>query len=382
MSQVRAKSIKRKIKNVKGRRDIKRRRARKMNKNKVGDKVIGLSLDLFSLVTEESKLHPIFKLILDDKYRSEREVLSKWAVGFEDRDGKFIHEFQTTFESSMWELYIHAFLKELGADIDFSYASPDFLARLNKDICIEATIAAPSQHGTPPIGHSSEDIPEDLGAFNQEAVVRLCNSFTSKTSKYRNSYSHMTHVENKPYVIAIASFDRPFSHLSSNRPIMAALYGVYFDEEATIESGSENVVQYPVDGVMKNEHTSIPLGYFTTDEYKEVSAVIYSSLATWGKIRALADNKEALSVYTSYHPNEHGLTPEMRVAKKPDYYEELADGLHIFHNPYAENPLSISTFNHKRVAQYLPDKQGNMEVVAPDDFLLLRHLNTVNTVDK
>lgn len=30
------------------------------------------------------------------------DVLSDWARGFEDRDGKFVEEFQTTFNSAFW----------------------------------------------------------------------------------------------------------------------------------------------------------------------------------------------------------------------------------------------------------------------------------------
>lgn len=378
MSQIRAKLTKRKIKNVKARRDIKRRRSKGRYKYARPKSLLQPGLDLFSPVTDEDKFHPIFKLLLEEKYGPERDVLSQWAVGFEDRDRKFVHEFQTTFESSMWELYLHTFLKSLDAKIDFSYSAPDFVASLDRDICIEATICAPAQNAPPPIGHSSDDIPDDLNEFNKEATIRLCNSFTSKVTKYRKSYSKAEHTKSKPYIIAIASFDRPFSHLSSNRPIMAMLYGVYFDEEATIESGAENVVRYPVDGVWKNENTSIPLGYFTNDQYKEVSAVVFSSLATWGKIRALADNRDALSVYSTFHPSEHGLMPELRVTKKVDYVEDLADGLQIFHNPFAENPISPDTFNHSRIAQYIPDKEGNLETIAPDDFLMLRYLNTIN----
>lgn len=33
-------------------------------------------------------------------------------MGFEDRDGKFVKEFQTTFNSSFWELYLFACLRD------------------------------------------------------------------------------------------------------------------------------------------------------------------------------------------------------------------------------------------------------------------------------
>ena len=48
-------------------------------------------------------------------------VLSGWAHGFEDRDGKFIREFQTTYNSAFWELYLFAVLKLLGIEVNFSF---------------------------------------------------------------------------------------------------------------------------------------------------------------------------------------------------------------------------------------------------------------------
>lgn len=53
----------------------------------------------------------------------------------------------------MWELYVHAFLKQLDADINFSHNTPDFVAKLSVDIIIEATIAAPPQRGIAPSAH-------------------------------------------------------------------------------------------------------------------------------------------------------------------------------------------------------------------------------------
>lgn len=335
-------------------------------------------LDLFTPVADEDKQHPIFKMILEEKYQPERDVLISWADGFEDRDGKFVYEFQTTFESSMWELYIHAFLKDLNAEIDFSHHAPDFVAELNKKLTIEATIAAPPQGGEPAAGHTQKHAPKDFAEFNQQSAIRISNSLSAKIKKYRGSYSKLEHVKDKPYVIALASFDRPFAHYAVNRSIIAVLYGVYFDEENTIKAGADHIIRYPVKAVVKNENVGIPVGLFTTEEYCDVSAVIYSSLATWGKIRGLADSPEAMSVYNTCHlPVTDSLIPEVRFTKKSEYTEHLADGLHIIHNPYAENPLDVSVFSHERIAQYFLDPDTGMEIIAPDDFLLLRQLMSI-----
>ncbi|EHN67966.1 hypothetical protein [Aliivibrio fischeri] len=335
-------------------------------------------LDLFTPITEKEKLHPIFQMILQEQYKPERDVLNCWAEGFEDRDGKFVYEFQTTFESSMWELYLHQFLKDLGAKIDLTHYAPDFVVELNQPITIEATIAAPAQGGIAPAGHNQKIAPKDFAEFNQQSTIRILNSLSSKIKKYRESYVQLDHVKDKPYIVGLASFDRPFSHFSVNRGIVAALYGIYVDEETTIATGAKELIKYPVDAVVKNENTTIPVGLFTTDEYKDVSAVIYSSLATWGKIRALADNPTAMTAYNTFHfPIGDSIIPEIRFAMKSEYTEDHADGLHILHNPFAEYPLDVSTFNHTRVAQYFIDPEKGLNVIAPDDFLLLRQLQSI-----
>ncbi|MFC1503724.1 glycosaminoglycan attachment site [Pseudomonadota bacterium] len=334
-------------------------------------------LNLFTPIADEEKLHPIFKMMLQDQYQPERDVLTQWAEGFEDRDGKFVYEFQTTFESSMWELYIHEFLKELD-DIDFSHHAPDFVAELNQELTIEATIAAPAQGGEPAACHGQKFAPQDFAEFNRQSAIRISNSLSAKIKKFRDSYTKFEHVKDKPYVIALASFDRPFAHYAVNRSIITVLYGVYFDEENTIATGANELIRYPVEAVIKNENAKIPVGLFTTDEYRDVSAVIYSSLATWGKIRALADNPQAMTVFNTCHlPTSDSLIPEIRFTPKSEYSENLADGLHILHNPYADKPLDVSVFNHERIAQYFLEPEKGLNIIAPDDFLLLRQLQSV-----
>lgn len=273
-------------------------------------------LKIFDDVAPVNMQHPIYRMIKTGDYEPERKVLLNWSCGFEDRDGKFCHEFQTSFEPCLWELYLHAYLKEIGAAVDFSYDVPDFVVAAKEDLTIEATIAAPSVSGAPPHGYTMSDMPEDLNLFNSEATIRISNSFTSKVRKYRERYSKLPHCQDKPFVIAIASFDRPFSHMSAMRPVISALYGLYHDEEETIATGAQRMVSYNVGGVVKSENATIDLGYFCSPDYSDVSVVIFSSLATWGKVRAVADNPNALTMYRTFHPNPESRAC-VRMAENP-----------------------------------------------------------------
>ncbi len=341
-------------------------------------------MDLFNTIAPEAKLHRIYSMLKDELYKPEQDVVRSWAEGFVDRDGKFPYEFQTTFESSLWELYLYAFLKELGAEVDFSHITPDFVVNGDQAFCIEATIAAPSVDGTSTIGNGMPPLSylQDLNEFNRKAVLRICNSLSNKINKYRSNYCNLPHVKDKPFIVAIASYDQPFSHMESNRAIMAALYGIYFDEEATIASGSDRILARHVEEVEKKGDVSVPLGYFFNEEHSEISAVIYSCLVTWGKIRALADNSEAHSIYKTFHLNTKSIVPEVRVAGKKDYVEYLADGLYIFHNPFATYRLSPQCLGHERIWQVVPETDGSMKVIGPDDFLLTRQLLSLNRKPK
>jgi hypothetical protein len=335
-------------------------------------------LPLFDDVAKTQAQHPVYKMIRNGEYEAERKVLLDWSKGFEDRDGKFCHEFQTSFEPCLWELYLYAFLKEINAKNDFGFDAPDFVVSAREEFCIEATISAPAQGESPAYEYAMDALPDDFNHFNQQATIRFCNSFTSKVRKLRERYSKLPQSQNKPFVIAIASFDRPFSHMSAMRPVIAALYGLYHDEMQTIESGSNKIVSYNVNSVVKNENANIELGYFCTPEYSDVSAVIFSSLATWGKVRALADNPEAMTIYRTYHPNPGHVHPIIKLAQKSEYSEHLLDGLCIFHNPFAVCPLDPQTLYHERLAQGFVREDGELDFEAPDDFLLLRSLMSLN----
>src|SRR5690606_14437397 len=90
-----------------------------------------LKMDLFSLCVTEEKLHKNFRNILSNGHLADRHELQRWCEGFPDRDKKFVKEFQTTFNSSFWEIYLFAFFRKIGAKFDFNHQSPDFSLELS-----------------------------------------------------------------------------------------------------------------------------------------------------------------------------------------------------------------------------------------------------------
>lgn len=334
-------------------------------------------MELFKPVISDDKQHLIFKALMQSDNAPEREVLLNWVNGFKDRDNKFIQEFQSTFESSMWELYNYAVLKEISIEVDMDNQSPDFLCSTNESkFCIEATIAAPEEDGIPPYGHRLPSImPNGLDEFNRDAIVRICNSISSKHTKYVDSYSKLNHIVNKPFVLALAPFNQPGSHFSTNVPILAALYGVYNCESLSTIFSIDHPICIKINAIKKRNGAVIPLGYFESSAYDEISAIFYNPLATWGKIRALANNKDKrLQFVTMHHPGNGGEKPALKNSENENYSEHLLDGLYIFHNPHAKFPLPLDTFRNKHVAQYYWDN-GESKSEIPENFLLTRRVD-------
>ena len=314
-------------------------------------------MDLFSPVTEIEKLHKNFLNVIAEPEDYARKVLSNWAEGFVDRDGKFVKEFQTSFNSSFWELYIFACLKELGFSVNFSFERPDFVVN-NEEIsfCIEASIAS-SAADTPDEWEANFSPLTLMNLDKKEiidfATIRLSNTLTAKYKKFSNSYNQLDQVKEKPFVIGIAPFEQPFSYLQNEQAISRVLYG--FDKFIYKEFPERNeriiLGQEYIDSITKPNGSEIPLGYFVNGMMNELSAVIFSNTATFGKVRALSDDPGDI-FFESIRYNEFGLKPIHSILPKKEYRENVFDGLHIFHNPFANHPISWKYFNRDEITHH------------------------------
>ncbi|WP_157113724.1 hypothetical protein [Bradyrhizobium embrapense] len=56
-------------------------------------------MDLFTPVVNEALQHPNFRRLRANRNGYDWDVLNDWARGFVDRDGKFVAEFQRTFDT-------------------------------------------------------------------------------------------------------------------------------------------------------------------------------------------------------------------------------------------------------------------------------------------
>ena len=167
-------------------------------------------------------------------------------------------------------------------------------------------------------------------------------------------------MKKKPFVIALGSFTQPSFTLESNRGMLAFLYDIYMDEDEYFrnpEYYSEHggVPEKQLGLVEKDNGAEIELGIFNDDRCEEISAVIFSCTATWGKVSAMTKNKPYSHIITWHWANKKNFGNSMIVTNK-DREEILTDGLMVFHNPFATNPLDPAIFRREGVVQFIFDK--------------------------
>jgi hypothetical protein len=342
-------------------------------------------MDLFTPIVAEEKLHPNFRFIIQPVFCApELEVIRDWADGFLDRDGKFVKEFQTTFNSSFWELYLFACFKELGCSVNFSYETPDFsVSSPYSQFIAEATTANHPEGFRP-------EWDKDLELFknsNQEEVlrlstIRLLNAISSKHKKYLSKYSKLLHVQNKPFVVCVAPFDQPLFSLQDSLAIVRVLYA--YEGTLTIPGNQEDetliVGESRCFQVQKSPGVNLELGLFTDTRMDDISAIFFNTRATFPKVRALAGEGDYPIIFTGARmvQTENYTGFEQFCKTRPQYHETILDGLHVLVNPFAKHPLDLRIFEGREVAihNYDPKTDSYLSEI-PHGFLLQRMCNSI-----
>lgn len=338
-------------------------------------------MNLFDPIVAEDKQHKNFASIIKLSKEADRIELIRWCNGFPDRDNKFIKEFQTTFNSSFWEIYLYALFKELDFKMDWSYPSPDFLLEYQTNrVIVEATIAANALGKTPE--WEREILEENITRFkkmNIESIIRLSNSIASKYQKYKKTYSKLSHVNSNPFVLAVAPFEQPNFNLQLDIPIMALLYDYYIDEDAY----NDNPHLYPngppkvsLGSVKKDNGSKVKLGLFEDASHSDISAIILSTTATWGKVEAMSSEAYHRHISTVWWSEEE-CKPILKSSTTNSYSENIKDGLYVFHNPFAKNPVESDMFRHEGVTQVFVNPT-NKRITKEVNGLFLLHRQTIN----
>lgn len=336
-------------------------------------------INLFKTVINENKLHSHFNYLRKDENAKLRDVLSEWAIGFKDRDNKFVKQFQETFNSSFWELYIYKCLKELNYIVDFDKSSPDFVTYTSySTLCIEATTANEAKNDNPEWMLESFDSHKNKTheEFMNYATFRLFDAITKKNEHYKRVYSKKDYVKKKPYIIAVAPFEQSMFSTQNNVAINRVLYA------KEVDIRKMDYVNFPF--CEKNDGTKLELGIFKSDKYSDISAIIFSTTATISKVIVQTDIDCNVRI-TKYKEiqNIKEMIDLLSIVKNSDYNEEILDGLQVHHNPYAKIPLDLREFDNHYITHYFYDIENDYIVVEQnEETLVSRNTIFIKDVDE
>ena len=74
---------------------------------------------LFVPIVDDEKFNPAFRALRDEPaYLPAKRMMEEVYETFEDLDGNFVEQFQSTgFDSRLWELYLHAYFEDAGFEL-------------------------------------------------------------------------------------------------------------------------------------------------------------------------------------------------------------------------------------------------------------------------
>lgn len=345
-----------------------------------------MGLNLFELQIPEEELHPNFKVISKDPELV--RVIERWAKGFVDRDNKFIKEFQKTFNSSFWEIYIYACLDKLNFKFNFSHASPDFVISKNGQEYLVEAVSTQNPEGFAPEHEKSvlfqqasqkhwfrSDHEKMHAEIISLATERIRKSFTSKYKDYLKKYQHLPHVKNKPFILAIGAFEQPNFYTQKSGAISRVLYGI---KDAKYGTTGEPLITFG-ETTLKHNEAEINIGLFNDTKYEYVSAVLFNPIATSGKARAHQSKRLKETSFETVRYNLYGpdTIHEYSIPHKK-YHESLLDGMYLLLNPNAKYPIDPELFNDSDISIWYDAEKQKVK----HRFLFIRSvLSTTTFVD-
>ena len=181
-------------------------------------------------------------------------------------------------------------------------------------------------------------------------------------------YWELPHVKGKPLVYAIADFHADMSMTWSFLGIVSILYGIeqkaIHHDDGTISLENESGITF-----QKRESSIKPL--FLDDKFKHVSAILFSPCGTLPKFNRMGiqagygnNNNKVYQIKICYNSNPNAILPNVigKVVNE-GCRETWADGIQIFHNPFAEIPLNPDFFPNAGHHFY---KDGLLRSIVPD----------------
>lgn len=209
--------------------------------------------------------------------------------------------------------------------------------------------------------------------------------------------------------MAIAPFDQHLTHQQNNMAVNRVLFGI---EPPT----NLNDELQRIDCLFKDNGARVDLGLFANDNYKDISAVIFSTTATFskalvqkpfkGSVRATRYREMSMAVFLANEGRQALGTTKIKLAENHEvfrtrltdgemvygtdlhlcdasqYTESHLDGLHIYYNPFADFPLNPAMFSAQEVTHNYYDKEQNLPYAIHNDGALVSRETFVERVEQ
>lgn len=309
---------------------------------------------LFDPVVAPERLHPSFAMMLTaDNACCVRGMLEDVYRDFDDPDGNFLEQFQTTgFDARFFEFYLFAYFSRSGYEVDRAHPTPDFLVtRGGVSVAVEATTVNPpvsgvlKDHGRTIAGLSPPELREYM---RNELAIRFGSPLFSKLGK---RYWELPHCRDMPFVLAIQAFHDAHSLSLSDNALMSYVFGLAtaasWSEEASLDVATESI----------EEHTlgpkTIPSNFFGQPGAEHISAVAFTNSGTHGKFSRMgyqhgfgSDEIEMIRSGLCYTPHPDAMDPTYFSYNldDPPFVESWGQGLVVMHNPSCLHPLPRQYF--------------------------------------
>ena len=312
--------------------------------------------DFFIPVTKQEQRHPFFDKLLDKEgfFTAAKSVIEELSFHFEDRDGNFVDQFQSKngFDARIWELYLWCYFREENFHFSYDYDAPDFMIeKMGYEVAIEAVHVNRKQSIEEPANIPT--LEEIQRKMEDEIPLMFASPLYSKLKHtYHNQpYWELNHVKGKPLVYAIADFHADMSMTWSFPGIISILYGIdqkaIHHDDGTISLESESGIVF-----QKGELRIKPL--FLDEQFKHVSAVLFSPCGTLSKFNRMgvqagygSMKNKLFQIKMCYNVLPNAILPNFFGSiVNESCHETWADGIQIFHNPFAEIPLNPALFLH------------------------------------
>ncbi|SCB52342.1 ribosomal protein L30 [Bradyrhizobium yuanmingense] len=293
---------------------------------------LGPPVDFITPIVPLERLNPGFRILRSEaRYSPAREIIEAMMRFYEDMDGNFVEQFQTTaFDARLWELYLFATFAEQGYAPAPELAIPDFIF-LGPDggIGIEATSVNPGALVPPPAS------PQALAAYIENYVPIRLGRVPRRKLEHPTPYWERPEMDGIPFVIAVQDFHSP----GAMRFISAAMSDYVFGVRHNLDDGSPELIDEHVWDQLRERS-----GLFSFPNAENVSAVIVNAQGTLPKFNRLGylagfGSKNVRMVRKGVAQDERHGIPFVQVIHAPRYSETWVEGMTVFHNPDARIPL-------------------------------------------